>query len=181
LIVHGRAVTLRPFDRCHAEQARQWANDPELARLLDRARPITDIEHERWFAAQHGRDDCVYFALESRAEEQHVGLIWLWDIDARHRKAEVRIVIGAGDGVGRGLGSEALCLLADYARARLNLRRLYAHVLGTNLRARRAFEKAGFAIEGLLRQDRWVDDRYADVWLLGKLLDACSNTLAESA
>jgi RimJ/RimL family protein N-acetyltransferase len=170
LILRGQAVTLCPFDRRHAEQARAWANDPELARLLDRARPVADAEHERWFADLHSRVDAVYFALESRPEERHVGFIWLWSIDPRHRKAEVRIVIGAAEGLGRGLGSEALDLLANYARERLNLRRLYSYVLATNTRARRAFERAGFALEGQLRQDRWVDDRYVDVLLLGKIL-----------
>jgi RimJ/RimL family protein N-acetyltransferase len=172
LILQGQAVTLCPFDRRHVEQVRRWSNDHELARLLDRAHPVGDAEHERWFAGLAGRDDCVYFALEARPEGRHVGMIWLWGIDARHRKAEVRIVIGVNDGMGRGLGSEALRLLAGYARERLNLRRLYAYVLSTNPRARRAFEKAGFALEGTLRQERWVGDRYADVWLLGRLLDS---------
>ena len=165
----GPAVALRPFDRRHLERTRAWANDLELARLLDRARPIGDAEHERWFAALAEKADSVYFAVETGAEGHHVGNAWLWAIDGRHHKAEVRIVLGEPAHQGRGVGSEALRLLSAYAFERLNLRRLYAYVLGTNPRARRAFEKAGFQLEGVLREDRWVGDHYADVFLLGKL------------
>src|SRR5207237_1169045 len=109
------------------------------------------------------------FAIET-PEGQHVGNVWLWAIDSRHRSAEVRIVIGEANCVGRGMGTEAIRMLADYARDRLNLRRLYAQALSTNPRSRRAFEKAGFELEGTFREDRWVGDRYVDTWWLGRLI-----------
>lgn len=174
MIIHGNAVTLCPLDRRHMDVTRQWANDRELARLLDRARPVGEMDHEDWFANHTRGDDRVYFAIESKPEGVHVGNIWLWGIDPRHRKAEVRIVLGSREGQGRGMGTEALSLISDYARERLNLRRLYAYVLGINPRARRAFEKAGFTLEGVLREDRWVDDRYVDVFILGKMCDAAA-------
>ncbi|HKI37235.1 MAG TPA: GNAT family protein [Gemmataceae bacterium] len=170
----GTIVALRPFDRRHLERTRDWVNDPELARLLDRARPVGDAEHERWYTALTDRPDAAFFAVETVLDGRHVGNVWLWGIDARHRKAEVRILLGDPGSTGKGLGSEALLLLARYAFERLNLRRLYAYVLGTNPRARRAFEKAGFEVEGVLRQDRWVGDHYADVFLLGRLLSAAA-------
>src|SRR5262249_3579073 len=120
-------------------------------------------------AAMQANKDAVLFALE--VGEEHVGNIWLWGIDWRHHKAEVRVVIGSHGHHGKGLGSEAIDLVSRYGFDRLNLHRLYAYVLGTNPRARRAFEKAGFEAEGLLRADRWVGDRYADVHLLGRLRD----------
>ena len=168
MILHGNNMILCPFDRRHADQTRAWVNDLELARLLDRARPVSDADHERWFATINGRDDCVFFAIESGG--QHAGNVWLWGIDPRHRKAEVRILIGTSQHQGKGLGSEAILLLAKFAYERLNLHRLYAYVLGTNSRARRAFEKAGFELEGVLRQDRWVGDQFADVCFLGTML-----------
>jgi RimJ/RimL family protein N-acetyltransferase len=175
MILHGHIVVLRPFDRRHAELTRTWINDLELACLLDRAFPVADAEHDDWYRQLASRRDAVYFAIESLPAQGHVGNVWLWNIDARHRHAEVRIVIGDTREHGRGCGTEALRLIARYARERLNLRRLYAYTLATNPRARRAFEKAGFALEGVLREDRWVGDCYADVHLLGTLLEATTN------
>src|SRR4051794_37501598 len=114
-MIRGKSVSLRPLDRRHAERTRDWANDLELMRLLDRARPVSDVEHERWFAGLHERTDVVYFAIETNADERHVGNVWLWGIDPRHRKAELRIVIGDRESLGRGLGTEAISLLCGFA------------------------------------------------------------------
>jgi len=168
-VIAGSTVALRALERQHLEETRQWANDPELCRLSDRARPVSEMEHEEWFASLQSRSDRVYFAIETNDERRHIGNVWLWDIDPRHRKAEVRIVIGNPAAAGKGHGTEAIELACAYGFDRLNLHRLYAYVLEINPRARRAFEKAGFVLEGTLRQDRWFDDRYIDTFLLGRL------------
>lgn len=166
----GEAVTLRPLGREHLEKTRAWANDPDLMRLLGRERAVTEAEHGEWFErVVRGRDDCAYFAVEANEGGAHIGNVWLWDIDARHRRAELRIVIGEPGRTGRGAGTEAISLLCDYAFRRLGLHRVYAYVLAFNPRARRSFEKAGFVLEGTLREDRWAGDGYTDVYLLGKL------------
>jgi RimJ/RimL family protein N-acetyltransferase len=165
----GHTIVLRPFERRHLEETRRWANDPELMRLLDRARPVSDVEHEKWFIALHDKTDCAYFAIETLEGARHIGNVWLWNIDSRHRRAELRILIGNHSEQGRGAGTEAISLLCRYGFERLNLHKIYAYVLGINERARHAFEKAGFILEGTLREDRWVGDAYTDVYLLGKL------------
>ena len=126
------------------------------------------MEHQQWFASIHARTDCVYFAIET-SDGEHIGNIWLYNIDSRHRKAELRVIIGNLAKAGRGFGTEAIQLLTKYAFERLNLHKVYAYVLGINPRARRSFEKAGFEVEGTLRQDRWVNDAYTDVYLLGSI------------
>lgn len=168
-MIAGETVSLRPLERRHLEKTRLWANDPELMRLLDRARPVSETEHERWFAHLHDGDDRAYFVIETNDEARHVGNVWLWQIDWRHRRAELRIIIGEAEQTGRGVGTEAINLMCNYAFGPLNLHKVYAYVLGTNPRARRAFEKAGFVLEGTLREDRWAGDAYTDVFLLGRL------------
>ena len=160
-------VTLVPLGEAHLVLTRAWANDAELARLMDRAKPVSEDEHRAWFAALQGREDCRYFAVVEGAV--HVGNVWLWAIDTRHRKAEVRIVIGDAGARGRGVGTRALDLVSRHAFERLGLHRVYAYVLALNPRARRAFEKAGFALEGTLRDDRRVADGYVDSYLLSRL------------
>jgi RimJ/RimL family protein N-acetyltransferase len=177
----GNLVRLRPLDRCHLEATRSWANDQELARLLDRAWPVTDVEHERWFAALPSNPDCSFHAVETVPDGRHVGNVWLHGIDWRHRKAEVRIVLGDRSGTGRGLGPEALQLICRHAFERLNLHKVYAYVLDFNPPARRAFEKAGFTVEGVLREDRWAGDRYCDVYLLARLRSAESRVAQTDA
>ena len=160
-------VRLLPLEPRHLEKTLEWANDPELMRLLNRAHTVSRDEHEQWFETISKRADCCYFAIET-VEGVHLGNAWLWDIDSRHRRAELRIVMDP-DHAGKGAGTEAISGLCDYAFERLNLHKVYAYVLAINPRARRSFEKAGFVLEGTLREDRWTGEAFTDVYLLGKL------------
>jgi diamine N-acetyltransferase len=80
----------------------------------------------------------------------------------------VRILIGNKSLLGKGYGTEALLLISDFAFYHLNLHKIYAFVLASNKRARKSFEKAGFSLEGTLKGDRFVNDKYEDVYYLGK-------------
>ena len=162
-------VRLVNFGEQHLAATLQWVNDPESMRLLGRAAIVWPEEHRRWFEQLADRADCQYFAVERVDGDVHLGNIWLWGIDRRHRSAEVRVLMGHPEGTDRGLGTDAIGVLADHAFNLMNLHRLYAYVLSINPRAKRAFEKAGFRVEGLLRADRWTGEEYVDVHLLGRL------------
>lgn len=162
-------VALVPLARAHLERTRAWANDPELMRLMDRAAVVSEQEHERWFESLGGRRDCAYFAVETIEGGTHVGNAWLWAIDTRHRKAELRIVIGEERARGQGIGSEVIDLLCRTAFSRFHLHRIYAYVIRNNPAARRAFERAGFVVEGTLREDRWTSEGFTDAYLLARV------------
>ena len=162
------AIRLTPLAARHLAKTREWNNEPQLMRWLNRAQIISEAEHAAWFAGLAERRDRLYFAIESGG--RHLGNVWLWDIDSRHRRAEVRILIGDYADRSRGLGTEALRQIGDYARDTLKLHRLIVYVLAINPRACRSFEKAGFQLEGILREDRWSGDRFVDVWLMGRML-----------
>jgi RimJ/RimL family protein N-acetyltransferase len=162
-------VRLVPLAEMHLNATLEWVNDPVLMRLLGRRARVGAEEHRQWFERLNDRRDCQYFAVETLEGDHHVGNVWLWNIDRADEKAEVRILFGDEMSRGRGYGTEALDLLAAVAFTTLKLRRLYAYVFATNPRAKRAFDKAGFRLEGLLRQDRRIADDYVDVYVLARL------------
>ena len=163
----SQAVRLEPFDRRHGAETLAWMNDPEFMLLLNRDHVIAPAEHQRWLDALPGRQDVRYYAVEDLTGG-HLGNVWLADIDARHRKAEVRILIGRRDEQRRGVGTQAIALVADRAFGALGLQRLYAYVLASNARAIRAFERSGFSVEGRLKRDRRSGDAWVDVVLLAR-------------
>jgi RimJ/RimL family protein N-acetyltransferase len=162
-------VTLVPLGRPHLARTREWANDAQLMRLMDRKQPVTAAEHEAWFSSLARRSDCVYFAIEKLDGGQHIGNAWLWDIDRRNRKAELRVVVGDSGARGHGLGSEAIDRLCRHGFEQLDLHRIYSFVLGINPAGCRAFERAGFTLEGTLRDDRWTGDGFVDAYLLARV------------
>ena len=117
-------VRLVALDRPHLARTCEWANDPQLMRLMDRQRPVSAAEHDAWFASVVQTDDCAYFAIETVDAGAHVGNVWLWAIDQRHRKAELRVVIGDEAARGRGMGAEAIDRLCRHGFDRLGLHRI---------------------------------------------------------
>lgn len=165
------SIDLLPLESRHRDATLRWMNDPEMMLLLNRMHVITPNEHETWFAALPARRELDYFAIEAGKPRSHVGNIWLHGIDRSHHKAEVRIVLALGMH-NRGIGRTAISILSHKALGEMGLHRLYAYVLTTNTRARRAFEQAGFTLEGTLRSDRWTGAAYADVWVFGRVAPA---------
>ena len=123
----------------------------------------------RRLAAHDGGDDVALIAPDAHRVAARIAIPGQRALNLQDRRAEVRIVIGEPAQMGQGIGTEAIGLLSDYAFAQLKLHKLYAYVLDINPRARRSFEKAGFVLEGTLREDRWVEDRFVDVYLLGRI------------
>lgn len=164
-----RRVRLVPLGAAHKDNMRRWSNDPEIARLMGRGEPVSVAEHDVYYAAIAHRDDCAFFAVELVDSGAHIGNVWFWGIDRRHRKAELRVVIGDPAARGKGIGAEAIDLLCVHGFEVLKLHRIYAYVLSINPAAKRAFIAAGFSDEGILRGDRWSVDRFVDCCLLARL------------
>lgn len=165
--IEGELVRLRRFERGDAEIYRSFVNDPDTARRIDRAGTVTAEEHAVWYEALVTSASADVFAVVERATDAFIGLVWLFGIEPRHARAEVRIVLGRSQG--RGCGTEALRLLAHHAFSKRGLAKLWADVLAFNEGAARAFEKAGFVREGLLKSDRAFGEGRVDVIRFGFL------------
>jgi len=83
-----------------------------------------------------------------------------------HAHAKLGIAIGSAPHHGRGMGSEAIRLLIDFAFTDLNLNRVYLDVIADNFRAIRAYQKCGFQHEGVMRDHYFIDGRYIDAWMM---------------
>ncbi|EMN5863479.1 GNAT family N-acetyltransferase [Pluralibacter gergoviae] len=70
---------------------------------------------------------------------------------------------------GQGYGGESLRALCDYAFCEGELRRLTATVTAGNAASRRVLEKAGFRLEGELRESYRLAGEWRNDWLFGLL------------
>lgn len=169
VIINGDAVRLRPIERSDVERWRTWINDPEIAGYLDRVLPVTSAEHEAFFErAVIGNDTAVWYAIEDAAG-QYVGNVWLWNVNGRHRSAELRIVIGERSAWGTGIGRASIEALTTYAFDSLGLHKVYAYVMARNPRAVKSFERAGYVREALLHDEVFWNGVFEDVHRLYKL------------
>ncbi|WP_375390153.1 GNAT family N-acetyltransferase, partial [uncultured Amnibacterium sp.] len=97
-----------------------------------------------------------------------VGGVSLFASDELAHHAEVGIGL-IPEARGRGIGTEAIAQVVEFAFVRRNLRRLHLQAIASNVGAIRVYERAGFAVEGRLREHAWVRGAYEDIVLMGLL------------
>ena len=167
----GEKVVLRPFNDGDLPAIRAVLLDPE-ARILtgsvhDEASaraPEPPDEEELlldWYGNRNDQADRLDLAVTDKVTGECVGEAVLNDWDPGNESCNFRIFIGP-HGRDRGLGSEATRLIVGYGFERLGLHRISLEVYAFNPRARRAYEKAGFRAEGVLREcfrynGEWID------------------------
>lgn len=89
-----------------------------------------------------------------------------FDSFAHHAEAGISLV---RDARGRGIGTAAIAQLVEFGFVRCNLRRIHLQAIASNAGAIRAYEKAGFVVEGRRREHAWVRGGYEDIVLMGIL------------
>jgi RimJ/RimL family protein N-acetyltransferase len=134
--------------------------------FLNRTLPVSDLEHRKWYENIITDNKNVFFSIYENTSSTYVGNVWLWNMDHRNRNGEVRIFVGEKKLWGTGIGTQALNLIVQYATRDLNLHKVYANVHAKNPRGKLSFEKAGFTVEGQLREEFFHDGSYVDVYRL---------------
>ena len=66
-----------------------------------------------------------------------------------------------------GSGKEATALWIKYGLEVLHLKKICLHTLNTNIRNIKLNEELGFAVEGILHNEVFIDGRYHDVLRMG--------------
>jgi RimJ/RimL family protein N-acetyltransferase len=149
-----------------------WLNNPEVRQGLAHNPPLSQVEEERWFEnmlERPGDEHPMVIEIPEGDMWRPIGKCLYMDIDWRNRLAEVGIFIGEVSLWNQGYGSEAMGLLLRHAFDTLNLNRIFLSVFESNPRAIRCYEKAGFVLEGRLRQAEYQDGQFVDVLLMSVL------------
>ncbi|KUL40902.1 GCN5 family acetyltransferase [Streptomyces sp. NRRL F-4489] len=167
-VLEGGRIRLVPLAARHAGAFHATFQDPETRRLTGTHHDWTRPEIDAWIAECAERPDRLDLAVEDRATGGYLGDLALSRIDPDNAHGAFRIALSPA-ARGRGLGSEAVRLLLGYAFERVGLHRVQLEVFAFNERARRAYERCGFAVEGRQREALRWDGAWHDVLLMAAL------------
>lgn len=161
----GDRIILREYCKEDLKFMRRWCNDPEITDNLSDIFlfPHTVNGTEQYLnSILEGKTDQKGFVIAHKDTEEYIGQIDLFRLDWKNRSAELGIVIGIKEYLGKGYGTEAIKTLQDFVFNRLNLNRLQLEVHDFNERAYRCYLKCGFKEEGRLREKNFINGRYSD-------------------
>lgn len=159
--LEGKLVALRPIEEEDIPIIAKWLNDEEVTYYMFYGQfPMSKSQVAEMIKKQVESPSNVVLIIEDKKTGRPIGFGGLYDIHPTARKAEFRILIGEKDYWNKGYGTETIELLTFYGFDRLNLNRIWLGVTEENKRALRAYEKAGYKVEGVLRQDIYRNSRY---------------------
>ena len=168
----GQRVALRRPMPSDLPALKRWYRDREIARLTRyQERPMTEQEVERFFQTRMLSPDALAYCIVELPEWRLIGFTTFSALDVDNGSVMFHITIGERDAWGRGLGTEATELMVGHAFERLQLHRVGLTVFSYNVRAIRAYEKAGFQIEGRLREAIIREGLFYDEVQMGILAD----------
>lgn len=164
----NETVRLRALAQDDLDRVLKWHNDAELYSTLGgHFRYVSREAETEWLRRRLEARDEVNLAICLSDTAEHIGNIYLRNIDFVDRNAELHAFIGQRENRGKGYGSAAVRLLAKHAFENLGLMRIYLYVLAKNSAAIKTYERCGFVVEGRLRRHVLKAGIFEDVLVMG--------------
>ena len=140
----------------------KWLSDPWGRYFL-----LSRITTERQDIRDVAGSDTSLLGIITLPDTTPVGAVAFLDHDLVQRKAELRKIIGDPEQRGKGIATKASALWIRYGQYVLGLKKIYVNTLNTNINNIRLNEDLGFKVEGVLRNEVFIDGTYHDVLRMG--------------
>jgi len=162
--VYLRALEVEDLERTH-----KWHNDPSLYKtLISNFRFVSRSAEEAWLEQKCAfSKNEVNLAICLKDTNDHIGNIYLRNIDWISRRGTLHIFIGDNENRGKGYGQSAIRQVISYALDELNLQRISIKILADNDVACHTYEKCGFTVEGTLNRYVYKNGQFKDVICMG--------------
>lgn len=142
-------------------------NNPRIYKTMHFTPPISLEKTIEWHSNNVNNASRRDVAFEDDNGEL-IAMGGLTNIDYSVRKAEFYIFVNP-DRQREGIGSEATYLLCKYGFEVLQLHKIYLYTNSSNSGARKTYEKVGFSLEGVHRNEMIAEEKYEDRLYYGLL------------
>ncbi|RZJ64165.1 MAG: N-acetyltransferase [Flavobacterium sp.] len=165
LTLTGENIYLRALEPDDLEFVHAIENDETIWEFSNTQTPYSKFLVKQYLENSH---QDIYEAKQLRlaiclkATFDAIGLIDLFDFDARNQRAGVGIIIKDMAERGNGYGSQALEQLLHYSFIQLGLHQLYANIDPANVNSVALFTKFGFVEIGVKKQWNRVRGEFRD-------------------
>ena len=158
------------------EYAKDLSKALNNKKILDNLRdglpyPYTENDAKEFITAMLSSDKNEVFAFAIVYDGKCIGSIGVFRQSNIHfRTAELGYYV-AEEYWGRGLMTQAVKEICDYAFNNSDIIRIYAEPFAYNIGSQRVLEKNGFCFEGILKSNAYKNGRVVDMKMYSKLKD----------
>jgi diamine N-acetyltransferase len=161
----GQNIYLRALEPDDLEFVYAIENDESIWHVSNTQTPYSKFLIHQYLENAH---QDIYEAKQLRlaicnnSTSEAIGLIDLFEFDPKNNRAGVGVVIQNSTDRTKGIGSEALSLIIEYAFAQLQLHQLFANIGTENEISIALFSKFGFQKTGVKKQWNKINGVYED-------------------
>ena len=170
-IMNGKNICLKNLDLKYCQQYYvDWLNDTSINSYIEPRLYKQTIESVTQYVKElHESSDGYIFGMF--CEDKHIGNIQLSAIHPIYKCGKIGYVIGEKEYWGRGIATEAIGLVKDFAFKTLNLHRLEALVFEEHIASQKALMKNGFVKEANFRKKVCMipGGKWSDYYVYGVL------------
>jgi RimJ/RimL family protein N-acetyltransferase len=167
-------VKLTPLTVEHAPTMYRWMLDPAVRENIGLSRDPSMQATIDWLENAQKCTQILPFAI--LLGDQHVGNVVLDRIDSYLSSARFSIYIGEPSARGKGIGLTSTYLILKKGFSEQLLNKIWLTVHSRNYAAINTYTTLGFVIEGILRDEFWLNGKRIPVFYMG-LLRAEFNSL----
>ena len=169
--IRGEKVTLLPITQEEKDEfyalatessgSKFWYDDQERS-VLDKRKFFREW-HESYFNPKCPEEgQCFWIDVSG----ERIGAVCHNRIDLKNKVVELDIIIGEEKFCGKGYGTDALITLMVHVFTNFDINRIWIGARANNQRAIKAYQKAGFKKEAVLRETDFFEGKFVDCVIL---------------
>jgi len=146
-----------------------WLNDPEVVRFSEQRHLVhTIITCRDYFDSMRLSENHLFLAVEdNEGERGHIGNLAVY-LDVFNDTADVSILLGDKDVWGKGYASDAWTGLIDFLLKSMNVRKVTAGTMASNMPMRRLMRRSGMHEESVRKAQFLYSGKAEDLILAAK-------------
>ncbi|MBQ0105891.1 MAG: GNAT family N-acetyltransferase [Armatimonadetes bacterium] len=170
-------IELRPFAKSDCPQLIKYINKPDVNKWLDIYSSYTIEDEEEWYDSLRYDRKKIIWGIFINGEI--IGTATILNFNPITRNGEIGLMIGNNKYYRKGIGTETVACLCDYAFGELNCECLYYTVSEKNIPSQKIAQKNGFEQCGTTPHYFFRDGKYYSAINLYRLRDAEKTENAE--
>jgi len=177
-MIIGNDTFLRGLVLDDVDELLNYWNNKDFMNYSGRINPYSKEELINWVQTtwkEREQKKAFTFAIIEVSKKVIIGTIRLKIVNIISRRADISIGIFSPIFRDKGLGTESLKLLINFAFNTMNLLSLELKVFTNNKRAISCYEKLGFKKVGVRRKADFVDGEYLDDLVMDLLIEEWKN------
>ena len=172
----GKNICFKPLSTNDVQEIHSFTSDEDVSRFIGWSLMTNLNETKEHIQKMINRElDGIYLyaSIVLKSTNAIIGTAMIFNFNKEANHAEIGYVIHK-DYWGKGYGTETVFLIVNFVFSVLRLHKIHANVVDTNVGSIRVLENSGFELEGRLKDYYFIDGRYFDGLVFGKLNKICT-------